>query len=155
MIIPIYYHPIPDPIDPYVPSGPEDPAVQRKDTLSTHLMTGVDKLHAAGLLGQGIKIGIIDSGIDYTHPALGGKFGPGNKVIGGYDFVGDAYTGSSGPAPVPDDDVSSVLVPLNCTENVIGSPWINAMVTELTSRGSLVQIQLTLITSRVLRTNPA
>ena len=35
----------------------------------------------------------IDTGIDYTHPLLGGKFGPGNKVIGGYDFVGDNYNG--------------------------------------------------------------
>ena len=41
--------------------------------------------------GQGIRVGIIDSGIDYTHPALGGCFGTGCKVAGGYDFVnGDA-----------------------------------------------------------------
>ena len=33
----------------------------------------------------------IDTGIDYTNPFLGGAFGPGNKVIGGFDFVGDAY----------------------------------------------------------------
>lgn len=37
----------------------------------------------------------ISVGIDYTHPALGGGFGPGFKVIGGYDFVGDNYTGKS------------------------------------------------------------
>jgi len=37
----------------------------------------------------------IDTGIDYTHPALGGKFGPGNKVVGGYDFVGDLYDGTT------------------------------------------------------------
>ncbi len=30
---------------------------------------------------------------DYTHPALGGGIGPGFKVIGGFDFVGDAYNG--------------------------------------------------------------
>ena len=36
----------------------------------------------------------LDTGIDYTHPALGGKFGPGNKVAGGYDLVGDAYNGA-------------------------------------------------------------
>lgn len=35
----------------------------------------------------------IDTGIDYTHPSLGGGFGPGHKVIGGFDFVGDAYNG--------------------------------------------------------------
>jgi hypothetical protein len=34
-------------------------------------------------------------GIDYTHPALGGGFGPGFKVIGGFDLVGDNYTGVS------------------------------------------------------------
>ena len=34
-------------------------------------------------------------GIDYTHPALGGGFGPGFKVVGGYDLVGDDYTGVS------------------------------------------------------------
>jgi subtilisin family serine protease len=40
-----------------------------------------------------VTLSSIDSGIDYTHPLLGGKFGPGNKVIGGYDFVGDKYNG--------------------------------------------------------------
>ncbi|KAG8724913.1 hypothetical protein FRC09_012078 [Ceratobasidium sp. 395] len=65
----------------------------------------VDKLHADGYFSKGIKIGIIDSGVDYTHPALGGKFGPGNKIIGGWDFVGDAYTGNaSTPPPKPDKD---------------------------------------------------
>ncbi|CAE6444590.1 unnamed protein product [Rhizoctonia solani] len=103
-IIPVYSHSLPDPIDPQILSGPYQPPSQPRDAQSSHAMTGVDKLHAEGTLGQGIKIGIIDSGIDYTHPALGGQFGPGNKVIGGYDFVGDAYRGSSGPAPVPDND---------------------------------------------------
>ena len=46
-----------------------------------------------GINGQGIKIGIIDSGVDYTHPSLGGCFGPNCIIAGGYDFVGDAYNG--------------------------------------------------------------
>lgn len=37
--------------------------------------------------GEGIVIVIIDTGIDYNHPALGGGIGPGFKVLGGYDFV--------------------------------------------------------------------
>ncbi|KAH7317526.1 peptidase S8/S53 domain-containing protein [Rhizoctonia solani] len=75
----------------------------RPDGYSPHVMTGVDKLHAGGYFGKGIKIGIIDSGIDYTHPALGSKFGPGNKIIGGYDFVGDNLTNGAAPDPDPLD----------------------------------------------------
>ena len=38
------------------------------------------------LNGTGINIGIIDTGVDYTHPDLGGCFGVNCKVAGGYDF---------------------------------------------------------------------
>lgn len=49
---------------------------------------------------QGLwRIGL---GIDYKHPALGGGFGKGYKVVTGYDLVGDKYTGSN--TPVPDSD---------------------------------------------------
>ncbi len=40
-----------------------------------------------GYTGKGVKIAIIDSGINYNHPDLGGGFGPGKKVVDGYDFV--------------------------------------------------------------------
>jgi subtilisin family serine protease len=36
--------------------------------------------------GSGVSIAIIDSGVDYTHPRLGGGSFPNAKVIGGYDF---------------------------------------------------------------------
>ncbi|RWA05934.1 hypothetical protein EKO27_g9166 [Xylaria grammica] len=72
------------------------------DTFSPHLMTQVDKLRAKGIVGKGIKIGVIDTGIDYTHPALGGCFGPGCLVSYGYDIVGDDYTGYN--TPIPDED---------------------------------------------------
>lgn len=73
---------------------------------SVHRWTGVDKLHATGIRGKGVKVAIVDTGIDYTHRAvcsfqgpraslspanvqkLGGCFGPGCKVVGGYDLVG-------------------------------------------------------------------
>ncbi len=37
--------------------------------------------------GQGVRVAILDTGIDYTHPDLGGGIGPTYKVIGGYDFI--------------------------------------------------------------------
>ena len=45
------------------------------------------------IYGQGINIGIIDSGVDYTHPSLGGCFGTNCLIAGGFDFVGDSYDG--------------------------------------------------------------
>jgi subtilisin family serine protease len=39
------------------------------------------------LSGLGVRIGIIDTGVDYTHRDLGGCFGPKCKVAGGYDFI--------------------------------------------------------------------
>ncbi|MGN6184408.1 MAG: S8 family serine peptidase [Thermoanaerobaculia bacterium] len=39
--------------------------------------------------GAGVIVAVIDSGIDYTHPALGSGIGAGKKIIGGYDFVND------------------------------------------------------------------
>ena len=41
---------------------------------------GVEAFHARGYLGQGVKVGVIDSGIDFEHPDL--------TVIGGRDYTG-------------------------------------------------------------------
>lgn len=53
--------------------------------------------------GTGIRIGVIDSGIDYLHPALGGCFGHNCKVRYGYDLVGDDYNGDIATLK-PDND---------------------------------------------------
>ncbi|WP_198663925.1 S8 family serine peptidase [Jiangella endophytica] len=39
--------------------------------------------------GTGITVAVLDSGIDYSHPDLGGGFGPDHKVVAGYDLVND------------------------------------------------------------------
>ncbi|KAG9126235.1 hypothetical protein FRC07_004315 [Ceratobasidium sp. 392] len=102
-ITPVYIHPPPNVTDTrangFAGSTPAN------ENAAGHARTGVDKLHAEGYFGKGITVAILDTGIDYTHPALGGKFGPGNKVAGGFDFVGDAFTSrDGGPPPIPDND---------------------------------------------------
>ena len=37
--------------------------------------------------GKDVRVAILDTGVDYTHPDLGGCFGSTCKVAGGYDFV--------------------------------------------------------------------
>ncbi|CAO3643911.1 unnamed protein product [Cunninghamella echinulata] len=70
------------------------------ETFSPHHLTQVDCVHKElKNTGKGIVIGIIDSGVDYNHEALGGGFGKGYKVAYGEDLVGDAY-GSLSPLPV-------------------------------------------------------
>ncbi|KAG0246052.1 peptidase S8/S53 domain-containing protein [Mortierella sp. GBAus27b] len=56
---------------------------------SAHNMTGVDYVHDVfKFTGKGIRVAVIDSGVDYTHPALGGCFGrPECRVSVGYDYI--------------------------------------------------------------------
>jgi len=51
-------------------------------------MTGLDAVkNLYGLNGSGQTVVIIDSGVAYDHEALGGGFGDGYRIVGGYDFA--------------------------------------------------------------------
>ncbi len=67
-----------DPIKEDVPTY-----VARKTTTSVDSIPylKVDKLHKEGITGKGVKVGVLDTGIDYNHPDLKDAF------KGGYDFV--------------------------------------------------------------------
>jgi len=69
---------------------------------------GATALHAQGVTGEGVRVGVIDTGIDYTHVAFGGKGTidayakndpavverrsfPTAKVAGGIDLVGSNF----------------------------------------------------------------
>jgi minor extracellular serine protease Vpr len=73
-------------------------------------MTGADIAQSRlGYTGRGVHVAVIDSGIDYDHPDLGGCFGPGCRVTNGYDLVGDDYDEEESdpqwqPVPHPDSD---------------------------------------------------
>ncbi|KAH6702718.1 hypothetical protein VD0002_g2522 [Verticillium dahliae] len=87
-----------------------EPLVQRLggepqlSNYSVHDMTGVDKLHKANIKGKGAIVGVIDSGINYRHKALGGGFGKGFKVVGGHDFAGQTTWPKAGEVKIPDED---------------------------------------------------
>lgn len=65
-------------------------------------------------LGTGVRVGIIDTGIDYIHRHFGGTGSYSGQrydddvvpwtatVAGGYDFVGADYNGTNTPKPDPD-----------------------------------------------------
>ncbi|KAG0305158.1 hypothetical protein BGZ98_004542, partial [Dissophora globulifera] len=105
------------------------------EVISGHQLTGVDVLHKSyKLTGKGIKIGVIDSGIDYKHPAFAAKgatagcFGKNCRVTHGWDFVGDDYTGFDFDELNPDAD------PMDCAGHgthvagIIGGNALNIQV---------------------------
>ena len=50
-------------------------------------LAGVSTTGASSFsLNKAPRVAILDTGIDYTHPDLGGCFGPGCKVVAGYDL---------------------------------------------------------------------
>lgn len=76
-------------------------------------MTGVDEAHAMGFTGEGMRIAIIDTGVDVDHPDFGGDGTPGDgisegwetdQIQVGYDLVGDDYNAATPKTdnPVPD-----------------------------------------------------
>jgi minor extracellular serine protease Vpr len=68
-------------------------------------MTGADVAQSElGFTGEGIKVAVMDTGIDYHHPDLGGCFGEGCRVYTGWDFVGDDFDGYNMPIPDPYPD---------------------------------------------------
>jgi minor extracellular serine protease Vpr len=97
------------------------PVVNADPELATAIqMTGADLAQQAGYTGQGVKVAVMDTGIDVDHPDLGGDGDaaaphpfPNSRIVGGFDLVGDAYNADPESAtydPVPQPDA----VPDDC-----------------------------------------
>ncbi len=90
-------------------SQQEDQPGNVADLITAVKQTGADIAQSElGLTGRGVRVGVIDTGVDYDHPDLGGCFGPGCRVAKGFDFVGDAFNADDDvpivtPDPDPDD----------------------------------------------------
>ncbi|MFS8103227.1 S8 family serine peptidase [Lentzea alba] len=101
---------------------------KRQNSNAVQLTKTLNVWQQYGKLGDDVRVGIIDTGVDYTHANFGGpgtveafravnpraadpNF-PTAKVVGGYDFVGEEYDGASeDPAintPKPDPN------PIDC-----------------------------------------
>jgi subtilisin family serine protease len=97
-----------------------DPQQSADPELFTALnMTGAAAVQSElGFTGNGIKVAVMDTGIDVNHPAFSGNgvaelnssfFYSSPRVKFGYDFVGDAFNADSAatstpvPDPIPDD----------------------------------------------------
>ena len=109
----------------------QDPAVVRiapvanyeLDLSETVPYIGATAVQDVGFDGTGVRVAVLDTGIDYYHAALGGSGNPADyaaddptiielgtfptaKVVGGHDFVGSLWPtlGSELPDPDPLDD---------------------------------------------------
>ncbi len=73
---------------PNLPSPVADNSNVTSQASSAHQQTGwIDAQQRFGLNGTGQTVAVIDSGIAWDHVALGGGFGPGYRVVGGWDFA--------------------------------------------------------------------
>ena len=66
-------------------------SIQSQNEIKTYIENSVPYLGTEiprmdGIDGTGIKIAVIDTGVDFNHPDLFG-WGPDGKVIGGYNFI--------------------------------------------------------------------
>ena len=87
---------------------PETTPGEEADMATALAMTGANVAqNNLGLTGAGIRVGVMDTGVDFAHPDLGGCFGVSCRVAVGHDFVGDLFnadttSASYNPNPVPD-----------------------------------------------------
>ncbi len=76
-----------------------------------HSQTGWNQVQSQfGLSGKGQTVAVIDSGIAFDHVALGKGYGPGYKVVGGWDFAeNDARPYDDAPAGFHGTHVAGII----------------------------------------------
>lgn len=73
---------------------PETEQVAEPEMTTALAMTGANVAqNELKLSGKGVKVAVMDTGVDPKHPAFAGR------IAESYDFVGDAFNGSNQPVP--------------------------------------------------------
>ena len=93
------------------PSVPVSNVALQPLTSAAHDQTGwTDVQRLFGLRGEHQTVAVIDSGIAWDHLALGKGFGPGYRVVGGWDFAeNDAKPYDDAPAGFHGTHVSGII----------------------------------------------
>jgi minor extracellular serine protease Vpr len=113
-----------DELDPFEVSGDADQGLPNLTTKNSTSFIGALKAQSMGFNGKKIKVGVVDTGIDFIHKMMGGpgteeaykenkldqanQYFPNDKVVGGIDLVGKDYSPGSpifaNTIPKPDDN---------------------------------------------------
>ncbi len=96
-----------------------EPGESSAELFTALAMTGADiAQNELGLDGSGVRVAVMDTGVDFDHPDFGGNgtngstVFPTSRVVAGWDFVGDDFNADSSspsynpvasPDPNPDD----------------------------------------------------
>lgn len=97
--------------DPYTGNGCSSTIALQPHANDTNALTGLDIVQQQfGLSGAGQTVAVIDSGITWNHVALGNGYGPGYRVVGGWDFAeNDDRPYDDGPAGFHGTHVSGII----------------------------------------------
>lgn len=114
------------------------------DLATTDAFIGAGAVQAGGVTGQGIRVAMLDTGIDYTHYNLGGSGNvadynaalavasgtpppslfPTSKVIGGFDFTGEVWP--NGPL-APDANPLDINGHGSHTSDILGGKSLDGL----------------------------
>jgi subtilisin family serine protease len=117
------------------------------DLATTDAFVGATAVQQSGFTGSGIRVAMLDTGIDYTHYNLGGSglvsdyaaatavasgtpppnLFPTTKVVGGFDFTGDLWNGTTVKTLTPDPNPIDINGHGSHTSDIVGGHSLDGL----------------------------